>query len=166
MKKNIITGLVVCLIVSLVLIGCGRKEERTLSTPDGKVKVTTDGSGKGGRVEIETREGKTVITGEQGGTVSEAELGIPVYPGATLKASTKTQGQERGEVYHLTTADSWDKVMAFYKSKLKNVKNTFTQNAGPQNIANFSVGEDPAIIVNVVGETGKETSIQVMKTGK
>lgn len=171
MKKGILVGCVMCLIVGLVFFGCGKKEEtRTISTPDGKMKVTADKSGQGGRVEIETKEGKSiVITGEQGGTVTESQLGVPVYPGATLKASSKMEGPATGgqggvEVYTLISSDNWEKVAAFYKSNLKNVKGTFNQGSGDQGMAMFSIGDKGDLTVNVIGDSKKnETIIQVAK---
>jgi hypothetical protein len=168
MKKDVTAGLVVFVIVGFVLFGCGKKEEtHTVSTPGGKMKVTTDRSGQGGRVEIETKEGKTVITGEQGGTVTETQLGVPVYPGATLKASTKMEGtggrQGAVEIYTLASSDNWEKVSAFYKSNLKNVKGNFTQGSGDKGVAMFSIGEKGDITVNVVADGKNGTAIQVAK---
>jgi hypothetical protein len=174
MKKGIIVGCVMCVIVGLVLFGCGKKEEtHTVSTPDGKMKITADQSGQGGKVEIETKEGKAVvITGEQGGTVTEAQLGVPVYPGATVKASSKMEGAAAGgeggvQVYTLTTSDNWEKVAAFYKSNLKNVKGTFNQGSGNQGMAMFSIGDKGDLTVHVTGDSKKnETIIMVAKKFK
>lgn len=169
MKKGVVTGLVVCLVIGLVLFGCGKKEEtRTISTPDGKMKITADSSGQGGKMEIETKDGKSmVVTGERGGTVTEAQLGVPLYPGATLKASTKVEGSGAGggasEAYTLRTSDHWEKVAAFYKSNLKNVKESFTQGSGDKGMAMFSIGDQGDMNVSVIANDQNETIIQVVK---
>jgi len=54
-------------------------------------------------------------------------------------------------------------VTAFYKSNLKNVKNTLVQGSGDQGMAMFSIGDDGAITVNIVAGKNKETAIQVAK---
>ena len=69
-------------------------------------------------------------------------------------------------MYTLMTPDSLEKVTAFYKSNLKNVKNTLVQGSGDQGMAMFSLGDDGAISVNIVSDKNKETIIQVAKKTK
>ena len=69
-------------------------------------------------------------------------------------------------MYTLMTPDSLEKVTAFYKSNLKNVKNSFVQGSGDQGMAMFSIGDDGAITVNIVSDKSKETVIQVAKKTK
>jgi hypothetical protein len=173
MKRNGLLLAVFSMILTagLLISGCGRdKDSFTASTPGGKITVNADKSGQG-TVQIETKEGTVVVTGQQGGTVTEAQLGVPVYPGATIKTSSKMEGAATGnkgtiEMYMLMTPDSLEKVTAFYKSNLKNVKNSFVQGSGDQGMAMFSVGDDDAITVNIVSDKSKETVIQVTKKTK
>jgi hypothetical protein len=160
----------VLLIAGLLISGCGKdKDSFTASTPGGKVTVNTNGPGA---VQIETKDGKVVVAGQQGGAVTEAKLGVPVYPGATVKGSNKMEGAVTGnkggalEIYTLMTPDSLEKVTAFYKSNLKNVKNSVVQGSGDQGMAMFSIGDDGAISVNIVSDKNKETLIQVAKKTK
>jgi hypothetical protein len=159
------------LIAGFLISGCGKdKDSFTASTPGGKVTVNADRSGQG-TVKIETKDGTVVVTGEQGGTLTEAQLGVPVYPGATVRTSSKMEGAAAGnkgalEMYTLMTPDSLEKVTAFYKSNLKNVKNSFVQGSGDQGMAMFSIGDDGAIIVNIESDKSKETVIQVTKKAK
>jgi hypothetical protein len=162
----------VVLITGLLISGCGKdKNSFTASTPGGKVTVNADKSGQG-TVQIETKDGKVVVTGQQGGTVTEEQLGVPVYPGATVKGSSKMEGPATGnkggtlEMYTLMTPDSLEKVTAFYKTNLKNVKNSLVQGSGDQGMAMFSIGDDGAISVNIVSDKNKETVIQVAKKTK
>ncbi len=174
MKKNGLFLVVISLVVitGLLVTGCGKKEDNfSVSTPGGKVTVKTDGSGQGA-MQIETKDGKAVVvTGQQGGTITEAQLGVPVYPGATVKATVSMQGaagdgKGKTDVCTLLTPDSFDKVAAFYKANLKNVKNSFVQGAGEQGIAMFTVGADDAITVNLGPGENKGTAIQVAKKTK
>jgi hypothetical protein len=173
MKRNglLLSVFSLFLIAGLLISGCGRdKDSITASTPDGKVTVNADGSGQG-TVKIETKDGTVVVTGQQGGTVTEAQLGVPVYPGAIVKGSSKMEGAATGgqgtiEVYTLMTPDNLEKVTAFYRSNLKDVKNSFVQGSGDQGMAMFSIGDDSAISVNIVSDKNKETVIQVSKKTK
>lgn len=153
-----------------LILGCGRSDDaKTVSTPGGTVTVKTDGSGGGGTVRVETKEGKaTVVTGQEGGTITEVQLGVPVYPGATMKASSKMEnkGSDGGgsvEMHMLVTQDSFEKVSAFYKSNLKNVTNTLTQGSGEKGMAMFAIGEKGDTSVTVSSDGTKGTMIQVMK---
>ena len=159
-------------VVGLLFSGCHKKEDTfTVSTPGGKMTVKADGSGQGA-LQIEGKDGKTtVVVGQRGGTVTEAQLGVPVYPGVTVKGSSKMEGTAAGgkgavEMYTLSSQDSFDKVAEFYKSNLKDVKSNFVQGSGDKGMAVFSLGEDGAITVNVVAEGKNGTTIQVVKKTK
>ncbi len=174
MKNNGLFLVVVSLLViaGLVMTGCGKKEDNfSVSTPGGKVTVKTDGSAQGA-MQIETKDGKAiVVTGQSGGTITEAQLGVPVYPGATVKATVSMQGaagsdKGRTDVCTLLTPDSFDKVATFYKANLKNVKTSFVQGAGEQGIAMFTIGADDTITVNLGPGENKGTAIQVAKKTK
>jgi len=173
MKKNgmVLAAISLMVIIGLVMTGCGKKKDAfSVSTPDGKVTVKTGGTGQGA-MQIETKDGKAVIvTGQQGGAVTEAQLGVPVYPGAKVKATVSMQdagdGKGRTDVCTLMTPDNFEKVAAFYKSNLKNVKNSFVQGSGDQAIAMFTVGGDDAITVNLGPGENKGTAIQVAKKTK
>jgi hypothetical protein len=173
MKRNglLLAVFSMILFAGLLISGCGRdKDSFTASTPEGKVTVNADKSGQG-TVQIETKDGTVVVTGQQGGTVTEAQLGVPVYPGATVKTSSKMEGAATGnkgtlEMYMLMTPDSLEKVTAFYKSNLKNVKNSLVQGSGDQGMAMFSIGDDDAITVNIMSDKSKETIIQIAKKTK
>jgi hypothetical protein len=95
-----------------------------------------------------------------------------LYPGATLRTSTKTDlaatgGEGVVEIYQLTTSDDWEKVVEFYKSHLKNAKTEFNQGPGSRRTATFSVGGGKSdIAVNVTPDSTSGTSIQVSKESR
>lgn len=132
---------VLCLVAvgTLAAVGCGSTgSQRTYSTPVGTVTVTADRTGS--TVTIRFDEGKVVVQGEEGAPiiartggeaksaikvspiVSEKDLGIPLYPGASvMMSSAETSGKAwaHAEVW-LTTSDSVDKVKGFYQKRLPN----------------------------------------------
>ena len=133
--RTILALLACAVLVAATTAGCGRKQ--AIQTPGGKVtveekpgktEVTVEGEGTGGKVEIKGDEAGGTITTEKGtlefGTeaeISEEELGIPIYPGATAAHTGRlTQtGEKQGKVVRasFTTGDSIDKVKAFYQEK-------------------------------------------------
>ena len=170
-SKGLVISVLVLLVAACVLIsGCGKKE-KTFSTPDGKVTVKTDGKGEGGTIQMEGKDGKVSVNTNQGGTITEAELGVPVYPGSIVKGSVKMEdksGANKGtaEMYTLASKDNFQKVSEFYKANLKNAKSTFIQGEGGKGMAMFTIGENGEMTVNVIGDGDKETMIQVAKKGK
>ena len=170
-KGLVISILSVMAIAAVLISGCGRSE-KSFSTPDGKVTVKTDGKGQGGTFQMEGKDGKVSVVANQGGTVTEAELGVPVYPGSTVKATVKMEDKSAGnkgnvEMRTLTSKDNFEKVSGFYKANLKNVKSTFVQGGeAGKGMAMFSIGENGEVTVNIIGDGDKETTIQVAKKTK
>jgi len=156
------------LAVTLVL-GCGAK--RTYVAPGGKVTVNEKG-GKAKSVQVETREGKATIDVSKK-SITEAELGAPVYPGAAVEVSGNYEGTA-GEAKNvkqttLTTPDVFDKVFDFYKSHLKNVTNTVNQGAGDAKMGMFSAksADGSEIAVHIMADKSKNvTTIQVVTVTK
>jgi hypothetical protein len=166
-KKVIATA--VALAAMLSVLGCGRSE-KTITVPGGKMKVTQKSRhGKVATVEFETKGGKAIVSNEKT-TITEAELGAPVYPGATLQMSGKYEGSEssgtkKAEHYQLITKDSFDKVLAFYKPRLKDAKGSYVQSQGDQQMAMFQLGEKDEMTMHIIADPKKnETLIQVIKT--
>jgi len=132
----------------------------------------TENGGEAKTMEFNGKEGKaTVDVGKK--TVTEAEVGVPVYPGATAELTgnyAATGQQESVQHTMLTTPDSFDKVAAFYKANLKNVGASTVQDMGGNGkVAMFQVkGADGSeIAVNIIADKDKEaTKIQIVKTQK
>ena len=128
-----------CALIPLILNvleltgGCGRKE--TYTTPEGTVtlerrgdttEVTVDS--EDGTLKMKGDESKMTVTTEKSTAVveispeiSEEDIGIPIYPGAKVEQTVKrTDAEEEQDLaqVHLSTADSFDKVKAFYQEKL------------------------------------------------
>ena len=134
----------------LALAGCAKKDEVTINTPDGQMKVSTEGNKttletEKGKVEVngDGKEGTWTMTDEKGNksTVSTGEdvdlskLGIDVYEGAKVnkgKGGMSTVDTPEGKMTSaiLSTPDKTNKVIAFYKGKLKDPKAFEGPNAG------------------------------------
>jgi len=154
--------------VAVITAGCARKH--TFVAPGGKVSVEEKG-GKTKTVEVQTGTGKATVQVDKK-RITEAELGVPVYPGATVEVSGEYEGQGQSEMMHqnmLSTPDDFDKVFEFYKSHLKNVKNTMNQSTGDGMMAMFNLTAADGAEITVHLTTDKEknlTRIHVMKMQK
>lgn len=164
--NNLFVYLIILLSIAIVFTGCSRS--RTFYTPGGKATVT-EKDGESRKVEIQTDKGKTTASVEKK-TISEAELGIPVYPGAIQEFEGSYESSEKvAKQYLLTTPDDFEKVFEFYKSNLKNVKNSFKQSADDQKMAMFALkgSDDSDISVTLTRDNSKKvTNIQVIRTTK
>lgn len=162
------------LATALLATGCG-KTERTFHTPGGKVKVKTEKSLRGEKqsLEVKAKEGTVTFTAGEKRSISESELGVPVYPGAKVESTSSVKGGAGGnsgtyEQYMLSTDDSYDKVLDFYKSNLKDVKTSYVGTQGETRSAMFSMGNGKKqTTVHILNDRDKkQTIIQVMKIAK
>lgn len=120
------------LLLAALVVGCGSKE--TYTTPEGTVTVERQGDstrvtveGEEGTVEAQGETGKMTVTSEHGTSVvetgldaAEADIGMPLYPGAKVEQTLKhtdDEGHQMAQV-HLSTPDSFAKVKAFYREEL------------------------------------------------
>lgn len=157
-----------------MLAGCGKSEKTVYSGRDGKVTVKKDRlGGKEQTVNVQTEEGTATVTTGEKKTITEAELGAPVYPGAKVEVtgkyeSGKSGGDESIEQHILYTPDSFDKVVAFYKANLKNIKGEQNMSSGDTKLAMFTIGEDKnQMMVQINWDASeKRTMIHVMKQKK
>lgn len=127
------------------MIGCGSKGDTdvTVSGANGeKIKVKSDGSQgdismtseNGEKVNIDGKNGAMTMsttdkdgnktTASMGGntTITEADLGVPFYPGSTEKSSGQAKietDKEKNVISVRMSGDLPAKVLEFYKSKIK-----------------------------------------------
>lgn len=171
--KRVIAIALAAGLLAVFSTGCGKSEKTVYSSKDGKVTVKTDKAGGSEQtVNVDTEEGSATVTTGQDKTITEAELGAPVYPGAKVDTAGKYQGNDAGETqsveqHILHTTDDFDKVAAFYKSNLKNVKNEQNVTSGDSKTAIFMVGEDKKQMMVQISRDAKEkrTLIHVIKQG-
>lgn len=167
--RTITAAITILVLFTLLISGCASK--RTVVTPAGNVTVTKKG-GEDKKIEVNTKDGKATIDTEKK-TISEAELGLPVYPGAVVEMTGDYQSaqgaKESMKQVMLTSKDSFDDVEGFYKSKLKNVENSFSQQTPNGKMAMFSVkASGGASIAMTISEDKKEkvTRIHVVDVKK
>ena len=135
-------------ILLIAVVGCGKKDVVVTDTEGNKVTVTP-GAGDNNKVTVEGKDGKATVTGNGkdatmtmegpkgsvttggGVEVSEAELGLPYYPGAEKGNSTRSDTAD-GAMYTVTlnTTDAVDKVAAFYKGKMAGAESVQTDTGG------------------------------------
>jgi hypothetical protein len=135
-----------------------------------EVKVETEGKdGEDATVTMTGPEGQTttVETGDK--AVSESDVGVAFYPGATVDAGgTVSSGGEKGGTYaqvSLTTSDPFDKVATFYKDKYAK-GNTSVDGPGNLMIV-FDEGENKGKVVTVTEDkaAGKTTIVIAAASG-
>lgn len=169
-KKGIIFSAIFFFMIGIFsFAGCGREESTTYSTPEGKVTVTARQEGRKEVVKLETKEGTlTVSAGPH--AVSEAQLGVPIYPGAQIVSSGQldhVKGSSSGiaSSFLMTTDDNFDKVVAFYKANLKDIQQAMDQTMGNQRMAMFMSGKqgDMKNIQITGAPKGGPTNIQITK---
>jgi len=129
--------------------GCkGKDDTKTFSAPGGKVTVTTKEDGTVKEWSLKGEKGSATLS--MGQEVSEENLGVPVYPGATSEEggvlSMEGQGagsEGRFSAAMLHTKDPVSSVVAFYKKKLSDRAPKFFEMNTPNGaMASFAVGED------------------------
>jgi hypothetical protein len=170
----------------LAIVGCGKKEEVVITGADGtKVTASEDGSNvsvtddKGNTSTVNTdKEGNVSMSDGKGGTmnmgtgsVSEADLGAPFYPGSTEgglgMSATVDSGDNKVTTCVRTTKDDPTKVLEFYQSKVMNPTQA-SGNAGPMKTASISgkldSGADISIACTKDGD--KDTNVIVTVTSK
>jgi hypothetical protein len=113
MQRTILVGSI--LAVALV---CGCRKSVTYTGEDG-TKATISKSGKDFEITVHGKKGETVpVAGGEGGVALPEGFpkDVPIYPGAKVLTSVKTQD---AMTVALQTSDQADKVSAFYKEQMK-----------------------------------------------
>ena len=167
----------------VVLAGCKKPEEKVVvNTPDGTVTATKDGgnvtvTGPDGQTSTVTQSGdKTTYTGKDGsgGEVKSesgkgadmAGIGVPQYPGSTLKDdSSQGKVEMAGNTTYamaLVSTDPSDKVLAWYKGQLT-VQTTMNTPEGGMVMGTSKSGQQ--VTVTCAKKDGKtEISVASIKT--
>lgn len=167
-KEHIAAGTLTIIVAGMLFTtGCSKEESTSYSTPEGQVTVTTKQQDGKDTVTVKSAEGSlTVSTAPQ--TITAAQLGVPLYPGALLVSSAQLeQGRDAAPgvsaTYLLTSSDGFDQVAAYYKANLKDIRQTMDQGMGDQKIALFLVGKKNAHkSVQIMSDTVEgKTAIQV-----
>lgn len=166
---------VACILGLMALTGCGCGKMRQAAevarmaqdARDGKMTVTNE---KGEKATIETDKigeegGKVTVTTDEGTTttevgkttVSEKDVGIDFYPGATVETTgaATSSGKENAtySVVSLITTDSFDDVAKFYKDKY--AKGNAVVETPNNLMITINTGENSGKMIMVAPEEGK-----------
>jgi hypothetical protein len=147
---------IAAVLAGVLIGGCGSKDETVAVGADG----TTMSASKDGKditvkgpdgAEYSTADGgkSTTVTDDKGNTstmalgVTEAQLGLPFYPGSVEAANggmTTETGGVKSVVSMRTTKDDPEKAIAFYKDKVEGGTASNT-NAGDMKMAALAGGK-------------------------
>ena len=149
--------------------GKGRGENDRVDDPEGRHQAKVDLSAGSAKITTTDASGKTSQIEMGAAKVGEAELGVPFYPGASpAEGGSSKVSTPDGSMYSvfLQSADSPDKVAAFYRDRLKAMSagKQMMDMSGGDGGANLMLADDKAktsIQVNVM-KGAKGTDVQIV----
>jgi hypothetical protein len=164
MKKAIILSVAAASLAMLTL-GCGSKT--TTVAPGSKVTVNKSVTGQVKDVKVESKEGSGTVKVSSGKAVTEAELGVPVYPGAVEMMAGEFKGSKMMDTpgydqHRFATDDSFDKVNAFYKSNLESAMSQ-EMSQGGKKMSIFILDKGATMLHVIADPEKKKTMVMVMK---
>jgi zinc-ribbon domain len=170
-KFIIISLLVILGFVGVVGIGAWVLFRRAVRS----VNVTEDSSGRPA-IAIKPPGGGELKIGA-GSAVTEAELGVPIYPGSTPSkdgGSVSISGSGVGGMRNgwvgvatFTTEDSVDQVQEFYREKLGKNMETFDQERGGKRTVVFNTKTGRGLrTITITDEPDTLTKIAIVNIGK
>jgi hypothetical protein len=135
-----------------------------------KVKDAVSINSKGDTASVSVPGGGTFSVGGDT-TASDAELGVPAYPGATREKGGMRMNSGRAlmVIAHFTTADSPTQVVEFYKSKMGDGTVAIATGNNDGTVLNSGGKDTDRIMVTVGQGTGNDagkTTIVIMHTKK
>lgn len=127
------------------------------------VSVNADGKG----VSVTVPGGGTFTAGDS--TASDADLGVPAYPGATREKGgmNMDSGGASMVMAHFSTSDSMSQVVDFYKGKLGD--SAVAVSTGEGTVLNSGGSDTDRIMVTIApgsGDDAGKTTIVIMHTKK
>jgi len=146
--------------LAIALTACSSSKKVYAS---GGTTVTTDTKQK--TVTVQSSEG-TMKMGQ--GVVDVASLGVPIYAGATQDDGALSLSGSKGtaQMAAFTTADPFDKVYDFYRTKMPAGAQKMKVDEGESSIAEFVTGSGKAGEIQtmvMISKKGDKTSIVITK---
>jgi len=144
--------------------GEGGPGQVTITDEKGKQTASWSGDGKQGQMSFTDEKGqKTTVT--SGTDVTEADLGLKFYPGATVKTGTKSAAggakAASSATVQLATKDPMDKVTAFYKGQYAKGNQVMEMGEGVMIMIGTPTGGSKQITISPDKESG-ETLITLL----
>lgn len=137
--------------LAVLAIGCA-KESTVIKSGDGG-QVTIESDKDSGTVTMSGKDGETSFSA--GNDVTEAELGLPFYPGSKAKPGSDFRAEADGEKSVLsvrTTSDDPERVAEFYQNKVKGLS-----------LSSYGEGKDKIYMLDGRTMEGMRLSIQLVK---
>ena len=127
-------------VVALIVASACSAHKTTVQTDQGPATVTTSNDNK--TTTIESKEGKVTV----GSDIDTSKLGAPLYPGAEKSEGgySVQSAQGSGSMGSFKTSDDFDKVYAFYKSKMPQGSEKVKMSNGGESMATFDVQDAKA----------------------
>ena len=137
---------------SLALGSCGKAQEavtekmieKTIERPIEKdgTQAKVDLFGGNTRITTTDAQGQTTVVEMSGAKVEPSEIGLPFYPGAEPVAKESVRLQTPREIrvmVALDSTDSFEKIVAFYRDKLRALSagKTMIDNTSDQDVSMF-----------------------------
>jgi hypothetical protein len=173
-----LAGAVAILAAAVLVGGCGGKAAP--GGPVGTAGAAREGTpigGQSGPLEVKPEGSGIAATAETGSPaegaprVSEEEIGIAIYPGATVQQvlkQTAEDGSQSSIQVNLSTPEAFDKVRAFYQEKLPKGKvagDVETPDLNVFQVSSQDDGEQKTVMVSR-DKSGRVTKIMLVRVKK
>ncbi|TIX51596.1 hypothetical protein [Alteraurantiacibacter aquimixticola] len=105
---------------AMLLAACGSSDEGTITTEDGEMSYSADRDSDEVTLRMRGEDGDEATMRMGGADSGDVELpdGFTIYPGATVDSHITIGGDNRqGAIVNMTSPDSPDKIIAFYRQQ-------------------------------------------------
>ena len=148
-------------VLSLVLLLAGCNRSKTVSTPNGDVKVEESGKAGQSSVTFSGKNGESVTINSEGGKLpDDYPKDVPVATGAKIVMATSANtADNQGSSLVLETADSFDKTVTFYKKGLADNGWKIEGTISGENMTMLTAAKDNRQLVVQIGESDGKCSV-------
>jgi hypothetical protein len=142
---------------------------------EGAKNAKVDIDKNGSSFSVTDKDGKKFeMAGGNAAGVSESDLGMPFYPGASMDNSKSTKLDSPTEFQRsatLTSSDGFDKIAGFYRDKLKAISGSkrFAEMADGTGSLKFMLADEKGngmMMVSIDAQAGAPTTITLVNAGK
>jgi major membrane immunogen (membrane-anchored lipoprotein) len=160
-------------VFALLIAGCGGKETSTVTLPDGKggsTKISANDEDGRSEATITGADGKSVTMTSD---VNDAKLPAfaPQYPGSEITSATNiaTSGEGAMQTVTMTSSDSTEKVMEFYKASVTSAGMPIGMSMTIDGTGSMQAGKGeklPSVLVSAAPKDGKTEVTLILTSPK